>query len=147
MATYRLKGTSGALINQSFTLDGRVLIGRADDCELRIDDESLDPHHAEIQVGDQGQVTLRDLGSRSGTRVNGEAVTEVQLYSGDEIQVARCRLMLQAPGLRPDRVLTDAATQPARPAWPWLSALALTAAAALAWQQGWLAALLAAIQS
>lgn len=146
MATYRLKGTAGALMNQTFVLEQRLLIGRADDCDLRIDDDALAPHHAEITLVGDGQVLLRDLGSDSGSRVNGQAVTETALYSGDEIQVARSRFMLQAPGLRPERVLTTAATEPRRAAWPWLLPLAFGLAAALAWQQGLLEPLLALLQ-
>lgn len=147
MTAYRLKGTSGDLINQSFALEGRLLIGRADDCELRVDHESVAPHHAEVTLTEDGQVRLRDLGSASGTRVNGQAVSETVLTSGDEIAVGPYRLMLQAPGLRPERVLTDAATRPRRRHWPWLLPLALLLLAVLAWRQGWLDMLLALFQS
>lgn len=146
MTSYRLKGTSGALINQVFSLSGRLLIGRADDCDVRIDVEGVAPHHAEVQTTGQGAVLLRDLGSAIGTRLNGEPVSEAQLHSGDEIQVGPCRLMLQTPGLRPQRVLTAEATRPRRRHWLWLLPLALLLFLALAWQQGWLAAWLALIQ-
>lgn len=139
---YRLKGTSGDLVNQTFALEGRLLIGRADDCELRVDHDSVAPHHAEVTLAGNGQVRLRDLGSASGTRVNGQAVEEAMLNSGDEIAVGPCRLMLQAPGLRPERVLTEAATRPCRRHWPWLLPLALLLLVVLAWRQGWLASTL-----
>jgi predicted component of type VI protein secretion system len=142
MSSYRLKGTSGALINQAFSLSGRLLIGRADDCDVRIDLEGVAPHHAEVRAIGQGAVLLRDLGSATGTRLNGEPVSEAQLKSGDEIQVGQCRLMLQAPGLKPERVLTAEATRPPRRHWPWLLPLVLLLLAALAWQQGWLARVL-----
>ena len=139
MTSYRLKGTSGALINQVFSLSGRLLIGRADDCDVRIDLEGVASHHAEVRTTGQGAVLLRDLGSATGTRLNGEPVSEAQMHSGDEIQVGPCRLMLQAPGLKPERVLTAEATRPPRKAWRWLLALAVVMAGVLAWQQGWLA--------
>jgi predicted component of type VI protein secretion system len=146
MTSYRLKGTSGALINQVFSLSGRLLIGRADDCDVRIDLEGVAPHHAEVRTIGQGAVLLRDLGSATGTRLNGEPVSEARLHSGDEIQVGQCRLMLQAPGLKPERVLTEVATRPRPRHWKWLLPLALVLLAALAWQQGWLEALLALFQ-
>jgi hypothetical protein len=146
MAIYRLKGTAGELINRVFTLEDRLLIGRADDCDVRIAHASVAPHHAEVLRAGDGGVLLRDLGSAAGTRVNGEVVTQARLSSGDEVQVAQCRLMLQAPGLRPERVLTGAATRPHRRHWPWLLAVALVMAGLLAWQQGWLSLLLALAQ-
>lgn len=146
MTAYRLKGTSGDLVNQSFALDGRLLIGRADDCELRVDHERVAPHHAEVILDEDGQVRLRDLGSASGTRLNGRVVAEALLESGDEIAVGPCRLMLQAPGLRPERVLTEAATRPRRRHWPWLLPLLGGLVVALAWRRGWLDTLLALLQ-
>ena len=48
MSTYRLKGASGAVINQAFTLGTKTLIGSADDCDLRIENNGIEPRHAEI---------------------------------------------------------------------------------------------------
>jgi len=36
LSIYRLKGASGAVINQSHVLGKRTVIGRADDCDLRV---------------------------------------------------------------------------------------------------------------
>lgn len=146
MSNYRIKGTSGSLINQSFKLEQRLVLGRADDCAIRIDHESVAPHHAAIQVEETNRVTITDLGSDSGTRVNGETVSEASLASGDELQIGPCRFLLQAPGLRPERVLTPEATQQRVRRWPWLVAASLAALAAVAWQQGWLAQLIQLIR-
>jgi len=143
MTTYRLKGTSGAVVNRAFPLAGRLVVGRAGDCDLCIDHDSVAPHHAEFTVSAAGRVTVRDLGSGLGTRVNGEAVSERSLAGGDEIQLGTSRLMLQAPGLRPERVL---GAEPARKSgwrWVWL-VLALLAAGALVWRFGYLDFLLLA---
>lgn len=136
MSPYRLKGTSGSVVNQSFPLSGRLVIGRADDCELRIDHESVAPHHAEILLTDQGDVLIRDLGSGKDTCVNGETVTEAALSGGDEVQLGNSRLMLQAPGLRPERVLGAQPDSGPGMRWWWLIPAGLLAAAALAWRLG-----------
>ncbi len=141
MSVYRLKGTAGAVTNQAFQLAGTLLIGRADDCDVRIDDERVSAHHAELRLGSDGQVQLKDLGSGSGVRVNGKKVSHADLAGGDEIHIGNCRLMLQAPGLRPERVLEGDAIRPPRQHWPWLLAVALGAACALAWQNGFLSVL------
>jgi predicted component of type VI protein secretion system len=136
MSTYRLKGASGAVINQSFTLGDRTVIGRADDCDLRLDQEGVAPRHAAIVLDSDGRLQLQDLDSGAETLLNGQAVRSAQLASGDEIRIANCRFVLQAPGLRPEKVLTPAATRPRRGYLPWLIVGGLLAAAAGAWYAG-----------
>jgi hypothetical protein len=62
------------------------------------------------------------------------------LNSGDEIRLGACRWVLQAPGLRPEKVLTEQAVKQRSRLMPWLLVGALLAAAAvaatLAWQRG-----------
>jgi len=137
MSTYRLKGASGAVINQSFTLGARTLIGSAEDCDVRIDSDGAGMQHAEI-IEEDGSLILRNLGSPGATLLNGEPVERASLVSGDEIRIANCRWVLQAPGLRPQKVLTSEAVQPKRSYVLWLIVVGLLAAAALAWQRGML---------
>ncbi len=137
MTSYRLKGTSGAVLNQTFRLSDRLVIGRADDCDICIDHEGMAAHQAEVVLTSEGKVRVRDLGSGSGIRVNGEKIIESAFAGGDELQVGNCRLMLQAPGLRPERVLAGTAMRPPIVHWPWLIALATGAGAVLAWENGY----------
>jgi hypothetical protein len=136
MSTYRLKGASGAVINQAFTLGDRTLIGRADDCDLRVDLEGVAPRHAEILQDDEGGLVLRNMDASHQTLLNGEAVEQAALASGDEIRIAACRWVLQAPGLRPEKVLTTEAVRAKRAYLPWLIVAGLLAAAFVAWRQG-----------
>jgi len=138
MQTYRLKGASGKVANSVFGLKKRTVIGSAQDCDLTIDEESIGPHHAEISLLDDGSLQLKHLDSAFETHVNGIPVEEISLGSGDEIRLGSCRWVLQAPGLRPEKVLTVDALKPIRNHVPWLMVIALLAAAALAWQRGWL---------
>jgi len=137
MSTYRLKGASGAVINQAFTLGPKTLIGSADDCDLRIEHNGIEPRHAEItEEGDT--LVLKNLANAAETLLNGEVVEQASLASGDEIRIGNCRWVLQAPGLRPQKILTSDAIRPKRSYLPWLIVGALLAAAALSWQRGWL---------
>jgi hypothetical protein len=68
--------------------------------------------------------------------LNGKPVEQARLSSGDEIRIAQCRFVLQAPGLRPAKVLTPEATRPRRGYLPWLIVAGLVAAAAAAWYSG-----------
>ena len=136
MSIYRLKGASGAVINQSHVLGKRTVIGRADNCDLRVDVDGVAGRHAEVVDDGQGGLTLNHLAPGHETVLNGEAVETAALGSGDEIRIASCRWVLQAPGLRPDKVLTDAAVA-RRHGWiPWVVVAALLGAAGVAWYFG-----------
>ena len=51
----------------------RLRIGRAPHCEVTIDGVALSREHAELRVV-EGALVLRDLGSRAGTFVDGQAI-------------------------------------------------------------------------
>jgi len=132
MSHYKLKGTSGSVINQSFPIGESIVLGSSSDCDIQLDEPGVSSRHAEIRLIEGNSLQLTDLGSTTGTLLNGEPVSETLLGSGDEIRIGTCRWMLQAPGLRPERILTaEVVGKPAR-RWPrilfWTS-LAATAAA------------------
>jgi len=137
MSTYQLKGASGAVINQSFKLAVSTIIGSADGCEIQIASDGVAPRHAEI-TEQEGVLSLQNLAGPGATLLNGEAVEQASLASGDEIRIANCRWVLQAPGLRPQKVLSADAIRQKRSHLPWLIVAGLMSAAALAWYQGWL---------
>ena len=84
-----------------------------------------------------GQLLLLNLDPAAETLLNGEAIERAGLSSGDEIRIANCRWVLQAPGLRPEKVLTREAVKPKRGYVPWLIVGGLLAAAAgPAWYRG-----------
>ena len=101
-----------------------------------VDQEGVAGRHAEISVVEEGGLQILSLDPGSDILLNGEAVQQASLASGDEIRIANCRWVLQAPGLRPEKVLTDAAIKPRRSLVPWLVVGGLVAAAALAWYTG-----------
>jgi pSer/pThr/pTyr-binding forkhead associated (FHA) protein len=135
MSTYRLKGASGAVSNQSFVLGVRTVIGCSDDCDLRLEEPGVAPRHAEITV-DKERLTRVRLDQSAELRVNGQSVDTVQLASGDELRIAACRFVLQAPGLKPAKVLTAEAVSTKRNLVPWLIVAGLLAAATAAWYAG-----------
>jgi predicted component of type VI protein secretion system len=137
MSSYRLKGASGAVINQSFTLGERTVVGRADDCDLRLDQDGVANRHVEI-LASEGRLVLRRLDPSAEVLLNGRAVETAELASGDEVRVANCRFVLQAPGLRPAKVLTSEAVSRRRGYLPWLIVGLLLAAAGAAWYAGFL---------
>ena len=134
MSHYKLKGTSGSVINQSYPFGNSIVLGSSADCDVRIEEPGVASRHAEIRLLEANVLQLQDLDSKTGTLLNGEPVTQTLLGSGDEIRIGTCRWMLQAPGLRPDRVLTPDVIEKRSRIWPrvlaWSSVA--TAAAALA---------------
>ncbi len=138
MHTYRLKGASAKVAGQAHGLGERTVIGRAADCDLSVDDDSLAAHHAEILLDASGGLLLKRLDQGVETRLNGQPIEQASLASGDEIRLGTCRWVLQAPGLRPEKVLTGQAVKRRQSLVPWLLAIALLEAAVLAWQRGWL---------
>lgn len=68
-----------------------IIIGRETDSDVQIDDRQVSRRHAQITHTDQGY-TLRDLGSKNGTYLNGEVVTQEPrlIRNGDEVSIALC---------------------------------------------------------
>jgi pSer/pThr/pTyr-binding forkhead associated (FHA) protein len=67
-----------------------VLVGRKEDCDLRLEHKSISKLHCVI-VKTDGLLLLRDLGSTNGTRVNGQRVRRAALLPNDQLQVASVR--------------------------------------------------------
>ncbi|PSK99337.1 type III secretion system (T3SS) inner membrane Yop/YscD-like protein [Murinocardiopsis flavida] len=76
-------------MQQSYELNAQVtLLGRGTDCDLRLVDNGVSRHHAEIRVEDVDAV-LVDLGSTNGTFVNGQQVKRARLVDGTRISLGR----------------------------------------------------------
>jgi adenylate cyclase len=63
---------------------GDTLVGRAENCDLRISDPSLSRWHACFTVAGDSCM-LADVGSRNGTFVNNMQITKVDVHDGDVI--------------------------------------------------------------
>ncbi len=75
---------------------GEVTIGRAEDADIRIDDQAVSRKHGVIRVG--ARVELEDLGSANGTRVRErrlEPKQRIELLPGDVIEVGSTMIVLQ----------------------------------------------------
>jgi pSer/pThr/pTyr-binding forkhead associated (FHA) protein len=71
---------------------GKFLIGREVDCQLRYDSPFLSRHHCVLLL-DEFTLRIRDLGSKNGTFVNGhrigggEGAGETILMDGDSVRI------------------------------------------------------------
>src|SRR5579875_1920001 len=64
-----------------------VLIGRMEDCDVRLNHKSVSKIHC-VLVKTDGLLLLRDLGSTNGTRVNGTRVRRAALLPNDQLSIA-----------------------------------------------------------
>ncbi len=64
-----------------------TLIGRKEDCDIRLDHKSVSKMHCVI-VKTDGLLLLRDLGSTNGTRVNGQRIRRAALLPNDQLGIA-----------------------------------------------------------
>lgn len=67
-----------------------TLVGRNEDCDIRIDHKSVSKLHC-LLVKTDGLVLVRDLGSTNGTRVNGQRVRRAALLPNDHLAIAAYR--------------------------------------------------------
>ncbi|MEU6985625.1 FHA domain-containing protein [Streptomyces sp. NPDC046324] len=79
---------------------GPVGIGRSLDADVPLDDPDVSRVHCTVTVGDDGRVTVADLGSTNGTTLDGVAVGDrpVRLAPGALLRLGESALRLTGPG-------------------------------------------------
>ena len=80
----------GQIFNFPISKD-TVRIGRSNDNDLILADNTVSRYHTEIQKRKNDYI-LADLGSYNGTRLNGESIQKVFLKHGDKIQIGSSKL-------------------------------------------------------
>ena len=81
---------TGPLEGERWTIEDTLLIGRDASCDIIVltPDKQVSRQHARIENTGNG-VTVQDLGSKNGTHLNSQRVTDaVKLEDGDTIQIA-----------------------------------------------------------
>jgi pSer/pThr/pTyr-binding forkhead associated (FHA) protein len=86
---FRLVCLTGTSKGESYVLSGtRIIIGRGDNADIKLNDTKASREHAEItKVGNNWVAT--DLGSQNGIVVNDKKVTQSPLNEGDKIIVGQ----------------------------------------------------------
>ena len=96
-----------------------LLVGRHPECDARIDRPQVSRRHCCVAQA-YDRLTIRDLGSRNGVRVNGKTITEARLQHGDEIAIAQIIYRLEDDTPPPEAPAV--ASQPKPESLPDLSA-------------------------
>ncbi len=99
--------------------DAEAVVGRLSDNNIVVDDRLVSRRHAVISPVGEGH-TLRDLGSRNGTWVNGRKIGEepISLHPGDQIALGRYGVVLAY--YTDETTVTESSGMP-----PWVGALGI----------------------
>lgn len=112
----------GRLINISVA---EFIIGRSEEAHLRPSSDLISRQHCAIKI-DGGKVTVEDMGSRNGTFVNEQQLTEPHVVRvGDILRVGRLQFEIIVdhvqPGIKKPKVnlVSEAAARTASPKDEW----------------------------
>jgi len=83
---------------RSFGVPSEVtVIGRKKSCDLQLPLGSISRRHCQLNHS-EGILTVRDLGSRNKTLLNGQPIDEALLKAGDILQIGPVSLLCQVDG-------------------------------------------------
>jgi pSer/pThr/pTyr-binding forkhead associated (FHA) protein len=95
--------TGGSLSGKTLEIDRpKLLIGREEDCQLRLDSEFVSRRHCALLLDDY-TLRIRDLGSKNGTFVNGRRIgtSDMILLQDDVVSIGELSFLIdlnQSPG-------------------------------------------------
>ncbi len=118
-----LVGEKGPVVGKTRKLpapDSRTVIGRGETCDLIAIDPDLSREHIEVRRTWNG-VTVADLGSKNGTRHNGERLVPnvpVILADGDVVRAGGCEFRFVDPAARYLRQLQELVADEPAPSEP-----------------------------
>jgi FHA domain-containing protein len=107
--------TEGPGAGKSYPVERPVILGREKDVDIQVGDVAASRAHAKVFSQD-GDWFVIDLGSRNGTRVNGERISRHQLGHGDVISIGKTSIRFDAPGAARAPAPAPAAAAAAAPA-------------------------------
>jgi hypothetical protein len=82
-----LSAETGPLSGLSFGIDGSAMLGRALDCDIAMVSPHVSREHARLELDEDQQLYVEDLGSSNGTVVNGKPIQSRQaLHHEDELR-------------------------------------------------------------
>ena len=99
----RLKILSGLLLGQTVRLPRKFLIGRGEDCDLRVESDFVSTYHCVLLL-DEYTLRLRDLASKNGTFVNGSRVgaSTIILLQDDTLSIGDVNLLIELTPRTPE---------------------------------------------
>lgn len=78
---------SGSEVGKIYDLSNNPLVGRDPECDILLNESTVSRRHARFQFIDN-KITVMDVGSRAGTRINGKLIDKpTMLKDGDKVQL------------------------------------------------------------
>jgi hypothetical protein len=108
-SSWYLQPMSTALEPNVIEISGKMILGRAKECDVRLNFAHLSRRHAVLTVTPQG-LELEDLGSSNGTFVNDVKVRRVMLKNGDVLSFDNLRFRIVGPEEETDKTQLRAST-------------------------------------
>jgi two-component system, cell cycle response regulator len=85
---------SGKAVGKMFKLlASEIIIGRATDCQIQLEDDGVSRRHAKVVLSPDGTIRLVDLVSTNGTWCDGARVDSHVLRDGDKVQIGNSTIL------------------------------------------------------
>jgi len=96
---WRFPRTGEPAIDFRWEGEGALTIGRDTGCAVQLEGHDVSRRHAAVRRGPGAAVSIADLGSRNGVRVNGRPISEAELHAGDVVRLGGwIGVVANAPG-------------------------------------------------
>jgi pSer/pThr/pTyr-binding forkhead associated (FHA) protein len=125
---YALRGVSGEAFGRTYPIHGVTSVGRAPECDIRIDEAGMSRMHARLLPTDDG-LLIEDLGSTNGCFLNGKRVLRGEARVGDEIGFDTMRFRLLSPAQQDEPAKEPGTGLRTLSPWIWVGAAAVALAA------------------
>lgn len=90
-----LEVIEGKEAGRKFKIERRsTVIGRGPNADFPLDDPAVSSRHCQIEIHNKDKMTIKDLASANGTRLNGRFVSAVKIRDSDVIQVGSHQLRI-----------------------------------------------------
>jgi len=101
---------------REFPLSGdKTVIGRRQDCQLRIPTKDVSRQHC-VLIIDDASLVAKDLGSSNGTIVTGQRIAESERQPGDRLRLGPVTFVVQINGkpaeIKPEDVTLQSTAEP-----------------------------------
>jgi predicted component of type VI protein secretion system len=103
----RIVVLSGAATGRSLEIPAppsRLVIGRAEHCQLVLGDPQVSREHAEL-FRDLDGVMIHNLSAKNGIEINDQLIGQRRLRDGDELSIGATRLLFEDPAEEPMEAL------------------------------------------
>lgn len=91
-----LQGIHKTIRNKRYPVDGTMVLGRSQECDLHFPFDRLSRKHAELKVID-GILFVKDLDSSNGTFHNGEKISQAKVHPGDALSFDKLEFTVIGP--------------------------------------------------